>query len=94
MLRYANGVKGYKLRSIKPWMNKVVIDRDVIFYEERMPFLETLNKNDKHVKIAYRVAEESVEVPQFDCTSIKPEDKKESQNEALTEDTDLRIYAG
>ena len=38
-LGYPKGVKGYKLWCLEPGINKCIISRDVIFYEDVMPLL-------------------------------------------------------
>lgn len=40
LLGYQTGVKGYRLWSMEPGMQKVVISRDVTFRESEMPFKE------------------------------------------------------
>lgn len=45
LLGYANSRKGYRLFSIDS--NKVIVSRDVKFYENVFPFKMSLNKQDK-----------------------------------------------
>ena len=47
MLGYQKSVKGYRLWCIVPGKHKILLSRDVVFLEEKMPFLEQKFKS-KH----------------------------------------------
>ena len=48
MLGYPNGVKGYRLWSIEPGKERVLISRYVVFIEDKMPFLMKNSEDQDH----------------------------------------------
>ena len=57
MLGYQKGVKGYRLWSTEPGNNKVIINRDVIFKEQDMPYL---NKETENTQVEVEVSGQDV----------------------------------
>ena len=50
MIGYQQGVKGYRLWCIEPGRGKVIVSRDVIFWETEMPFRSTSDAEKEKVE--------------------------------------------
>lgn len=45
MMGYQKGVKGYMLRCLEPGNQKILVRRDVVLIEDKMPFQEKRRKS-------------------------------------------------
>ena len=94
MLGYQKGVKGYRLWSMEPGNNKVIVSRDVTFRELEMPYIEH-NKQNEASKDNTSVEVELLEKESSDSevdSEVNEDPQIISNDEVSQEVDDLRNY--
>lgn len=99
MLGYPSGTKGYRLWVCEPGQNKVIISRDVVFVESKLPYLSEEQKRFKNPVTEPTTSEVKVEVqnpseaPEIGSESSSDEEGLGSQaDEDFSTETNLDDY--